>query len=78
MGGEVKVLFFGQAAEATGKTEEMFTTGTTASLRGQLIEKYPALKQIPFRLALNKTMLRSESELKPNDIIAVLPPFQGG
>ncbi len=78
MGGLVRVLFFGAAAEAAGRTEESFTAQDTAALRRQLTEKYPALAGIPFRMALNKTLLKEESVLKINDIIAVLPPFQGG
>lgn len=75
---EVRVLFFGKAEVAAGRREELFTAEDTAALRRQLVVKYPAMAGIPFRMALNKTMLKEESALKKNDIIAILPPFQGG
>jgi molybdopterin converting factor small subunit len=78
MAAEVKVLYFGAAQEVAGRTDEKFRADDTASLRSQIMAKYPAMARIPFRLALNKTMLKEESGLKESDIIAVLPPFQGG
>lgn len=74
----VKVLYFGPAQEAAGRAEEDFTAGDTASLRSRLIAKYPALERIPFRMALNKTLLKEDTGLNESDIIAILPPFQGG
>jgi molybdopterin converting factor small subunit len=78
MGTEVMVLFFGKAEVAAGRREETFTAEDTAALRRQLLDKYPAMAGIPFRMALNKTILKEESALNKNDIIAILPPFQGG
>lgn len=78
MAAEVKVLYFGAAQEVSGRAEEEFRADDTASLLNQIISKYPAMARIPFRLALNKTMLKGESGLKESDIIAILPPFQGG
>ncbi|MCU0457518.1 MAG: MoaD/ThiS family protein [Bacteroidales bacterium] len=78
MEAEVRVLFFGAAQEATGRTEETFRAGDTASLRRIITDKYPSLAIIPFRLALNRTMLKDDSDLEKNDVIAILPPFQGG
>lgn len=78
MKAEVRVLYFGAAEEVTGKSEETIMAGDTASLRNLLISTYPALKQIPFRMALNRILLKEDSVLQKNDIIAIMPPFQGG
>ena len=78
MAAEVKVLYFGAAHEAAGRAEEEFRAGDTASLRNQIMAKYPAMARIPFRMALNKTIVKEDSGLKENDIVAILPPFQGG
>ncbi len=78
MEAEVRVLFFGPAQEVTGRTEEMLCAGDTASLRRILAGKYPKLTLIPFRMALNRTLLKEDSVLEENDVIAILPPFQGG
>ena len=74
----VKVLWFGAAQEIAGTAEEEFTAEDTETLRGQMIIKHPGLVTITFRLALNGSLLKEDSPLKKNDIIAVLPPFAGG
>ena len=74
----VTVLYFGAAEATTGRKEEEFLAEDTAALRRQLITRYPELARIPFRMALNRTLLKEESVLQKSDIIAILPPFQGG
>lgn len=74
----VKVLYFGAAQELTGKSSEELIAGDTASLRRVIIEKYPSMRNLSFRIALNRNLLREESLLRENDEIAILPPFQGG
>ncbi len=74
----VSVLYFGTAQEIAGKAAEEFSAGDTATLRRQILERYPAMKALSFRMALNRSLLREEALLGENDIIAILPPFQGG
>lgn len=74
----VKVLYFGIAQEIAGTAEEEFATEGTAGLRIMIAEKYPRMKTVSYRLALNGRLLTSDSSLKENDKIAVLPPFAGG
>jgi len=78
MGSKVRVLYFGAAQEIAGKADEELTAGDTASLRREILDRYPAMRNISFRMALNRTLLREDSDLKENDLIAILPPFQGG
>ncbi len=78
MGGLVRVFYFGAAQEIAGKADEELTAGDTASLRREILGRYPAMRNISFRMALNRTLLREDSDLKENDLIAILPPFQGG
>jgi sulfur-carrier protein len=78
MSAAVRVLYFGAAQEIAGKADEELIAGDTASLRREILDRYPAMRNISFRMALNRTLLREESELGDNDLIAILPPFQGG
>ena len=78
MEANIRVLYFAAAAEAAGTTEELFTAADTESLRRQLTERHPALASVPFRMALNKSLLKGDTLLNANDVIAILPPFQGG
>ncbi len=78
MSATVKVLYFGAAMEIAGRAEEEIEAGDTATLRGDILERYPAMNKLTFRMALNRVLIREESLLKENDIIAILPPFEGG
>jgi molybdopterin synthase sulfur carrier subunit len=78
MAAVVRVLYFGIAREVTGKASEEYTAEDTISLKSQLLENYPQMKNIFFRLALNRSLIKSEETLKDNDIVAILPPFSGG
>ncbi len=78
MSAKVRVLFFGAAQEIAGKADEELNAGDTASLRREILDRYPAMRNISFRMALNRTLLREESDLRDDDLIAILPPFQGG
>lgn len=74
----VKVLYFGGAMEMAGRAEEEISACDTTALRREILERYPAMKRLTFRLALNRVLLREEALLKENDVVAILPPFEGG
>jgi molybdopterin converting factor small subunit len=78
MEARIKVLYFGPAREITGTDSEEFAVGETSSLRSMVLNKYPRMAVLPFLLALNCRMLKEECLLKDNDIVAILPPFEGG
>ncbi len=78
MSAAVTVLYFGAAKQAVGKSSEVIYAGDTTTLCSQILEKYPSIRTVTYRLALNSVMLKEESLLKENDIIAILPPFEGG
>jgi molybdopterin converting factor small subunit len=74
----VKVLYFGAAQEITGKSAEELYAGDTATLRRAILERYPAMSAVSYRIAVNRSLIREESVLSENDVVAILPPFQGG
>lgn len=78
MEAHVKVLYFGVAQQLAGMASEEYTAADTASLRRQILDRYSGMRKVTFRLALNRNLLKEESLLKENDIIAILPPFEGG
>lgn len=78
MEARVKVLYFGAAQQVAGTASEDYMAEDTASLRRQIIERYPMMCKVTFRLALNRNLLKDESLLNEDDIIAILPPFEGG
>ena len=78
MSATVKVLYFGAAKEMAGTAEEEIAAGDTKALRHEILKRYPAMRGLNFRMALNRVLLNEEALLKENDIVALLPPFEGG
>lgn len=76
---EIDIISFGKIAEMI-KAQRMDIAGisTTDELKAQLEEQFPALSAIKYKLALNKQIVQQNSNLKPNDTVAIMPPFSGG
>ncbi|MES2836676.1 MAG: MoaD/ThiS family protein [Bacteroidota bacterium] len=76
---EIKVLFFGEIQQCTKQSEMLFRDVFSSN---QLNEKlqllYPDLKSKSYRIAVNKTLVDIDTELKDGDTVAFLPPFAGG
>ncbi|MGH3086401.1 MAG: molybdopterin converting factor subunit 1 [Rubrobacteraceae bacterium] len=79
----VKVLFFGAAADRAGtrETETPIEAGTTLDeLWSTLAEKHPDLSPMRGTLAfaINGEYAGRDAILSPGDEVAVLPPVSGG
>ncbi|MBW6483098.1 MAG: MoaD/ThiS family protein [Vicingaceae bacterium] len=74
--------YFGMIAEKTAITKEMLNAGNDSlsveDLNKLLCNKYPALKEINYKIAVNQTLADDFLLLNENDEIALLPPFAGG
>jgi len=44
----------------------------------KMIEMYPELKSVTFKLALNNKLVIENTVVAENSIIAFMPPFSGG
>ena len=76
---EIKILGFGQISDIFGKSG-LVTSGqkNTEELIYELIKKFPELKNTKFSIALNNKIVNEKTDLKENDVVALLPPFSGG
>ena len=76
---EIKLRYYGQLQEATGKSEEIISKhfSTIGQLNDYLIKSYPKLENHNYKIAQNNII---ESYNKPliGDRIDLLPPFSGG
>jgi molybdopterin synthase sulfur carrier subunit len=76
---KVKVLYFGSISEAAGRKEEnLETEGKLDQLLSLVEQKYPEIKDIRHRIAINQEINPDIVELSDGDEIAFLPPFAGG
>ena len=75
----MKILVFGMLVEDIGNEElQIELLPDIEALREELIEKYPALKNRQFMIAVNKQKINGNVTLKASDEIALIPPFAGG
>ncbi|HBK82850.1 MAG TPA: MoaD/ThiS family protein [Flavobacterium sp.] len=77
----IVLKYFGSIAEKTAVNEERisFSNASLVKLVDALNKKYQ-LQDLVFSIAVNQKIIQNldDYELKPNDIIAFLPPFSGG
>ncbi len=75
----VEVLAFGQIAEITGKNSwQESNISSTDELIEVLQKIYPSLHTITYKIAVDKKIIRQNTFLQPNSIVALLPAFSGG
>ena len=74
------IKFFGMASEKTGcESIDLPVAGMSVKdCTSSLIEKFPDLQKIPFRIALDKQLASDDQRIPQQVEIAVLPPFAGG
>jgi molybdopterin synthase sulfur carrier subunit len=76
---EITVLFFGELAEVAGANKmAVRNMSDMQSLMEWLVEKYPALKNRTYRVAVNKEVISEKRNLKNGDEVALLPSYAGG
>jgi molybdopterin converting factor subunit 1 len=79
----VKLLYFGQARDASGKGEEEFTLPDSSSVRDLLRESSAAHSKIEtmkrsMQIAVNEEIADPGRLLRDGDVVAFLPPVAGG
>ena len=74
----VKVIMFGRLADIAGNAVSINDVGDTDSLVNSLHKKYPALADAKYLIAVNKKVIKENTVLNNDSIVALLPPFSGG
>ena len=75
----VQVIVFGQLTDILG-TSPVNVEGVadTSELVAQLNQRYPALANAPYIIAVDKQIVNGNTTLAGNNTVALLPPFAGG
>ncbi len=75
----VQVIVFGQLTDILG-TSPVNVEGVadTSELVAQLNQRYPALTNAPYIIAVDKQIVNGNTALAENNTVALLPPFAGG
>lgn len=76
----ITILAFGQTAEATGAPQFAIdeTVKDTNHLKALLEQRFPALANMQYALALNTGLVTQNTPINPPATVALLPPFSGG
>ena len=70
---------FGMLAEKMGTDSlEIENPGSSEELKQQLLAQFPELKDMTFRMALDRKLLQADTDISQGQEIALLPPFSGG
>ena len=76
---EINIIAFGQIVDLTGSQKwKISGVKNTDELMKKLAEQFPALPAIKYVIAVNKNLIQNNTELNPNDTVALLPPYSGG
>jgi len=75
----VQVIVFGQLTDILGHQPiTMDNAPDTSTLIKELNQRYPALVNASYIIAVDKTIVSGNTTLKGNNTVALLPPFAGG
>ena len=75
----MKILLFGELTDITKSAFiEIGTANNIVELKDLVHEKFPALQNCKFQIAVNSSLTAENISLNETDEIALLPPFAGG
>ncbi len=75
----MKIIFFGQLAEVTGKSEmELNDVADTDALLKKLVTDFPKLKDLKILVSVDRKITKENVKLQNGSEVALLPPFAGG
>ncbi len=76
---KIELIIFGKIAEfINNQNIEVDGIADTDAFKQYLENQFPALKNMKYKLALNKNIIQENTEITNNATIAIMPPFSGG
>ena len=75
----MKILLFGQLKQITGSSElQLERIGSTDQLMVEMKSRYPAMADLNYLIAIDKTIIHTDTVICENQELALLPPYSGG
>lgn len=74
----LKVIMFGKLADIAGSSVSVNGVADTDSLINELNRKFPGLENAKYVIAVNKQIIKENTVLNNESVVAFLPPFSGG
>ena len=74
----IQVMMFGKLADITGSSVSVSNITDTDTLINTLQNMYPLLAETKYIIAVNREVIKGNTILDNNSVVALLPPFSGG
>ena len=74
----LEIILFGKLADIAGNSVALDDVSDTDSLVKALHNKFPALANSKYMIAVNKNVVNENTQLNEKTVVALLPPFSGG
>jgi molybdopterin converting factor small subunit len=74
----VKIQLFGQLKQITGVSELITDAGDTDGLVKEIAARFPLLENLTYLIAVDRTIVQTNTFIKAGQEVAMLPPYSGG
>ena len=74
----VKIQLFGQLKQITGVSEIITDAMDTDGLMKEFAARYPLIENLTYLIAVDRTIVQSNTPIKAGQELALLPPYSGG
>ena len=77
----MKVLYFAELKEILGTDSENIDLSYDITVKDfitNLFEKHPSIREKQFQIAVNEEFVQNDDVVRPDDIVALIPPVSGG
>jgi molybdopterin converting factor small subunit len=74
----VKIQLFGQLKQITGVPELTTDAGDTDELVKEIATRFPLLENLTYLIAVDRTIVQTNTFIKEGQEVALLPPYSGG
>ncbi|HXB29588.1 MAG TPA: MoaD/ThiS family protein [Puia sp.] len=74
----VKIQLFGQLKQITGASELNSDAVDTDGLVKEITTRFPLLENLNYLIAVDRTIVQTNTFIKPGQELALLPPYSGG
>jgi sulfur-carrier protein len=74
----VKIQLFGQLKQITGVSELTTDAGDTDELMKEITARFPLLENLSYLIAVDRTIVQTNTFIKAGQEVAMLPPYSGG
>ena len=74
----LKIILFGRLTDIAGNSIIVNGVKDTDALIKALHNNYPAFDETKYIIAVDKQVIKENTSLHQNSVVALLPPFSGG